>query len=501
MLCLTLTHPTISQWSETLHRYAGQYNCVELRIDLLEFIDTVEVVELARAISQPTILTARRTDDGGGWERGDETRRFEVLTDLLTEGDFSYVDLELDLRESPEGAALEDVAANAGSHIIRSLHDFDGMPEDILATLDGLARSSGEIPKLAVTPSGTRDVVDLFRAYRMARDRYDAGFILLGMGRFGVPTRILCGSYGALLTFASESGAEAAPGHMDPAVLQTVYGFSEIGAETRVFGVVGKPVLHSKPTHYHHPLFRRDELNAVYVPFPTDDVDAFFRLVDELPVEGFSVTIPHKEAVLKRLVATGAITDDGSKAAGSCNTVVRRGDGFVGVNTDVPGFLRPLQRVFGEEGLDGRRATVLGAGGAARAVCYALAASGVSTLVLNRTVSRAERLARDVAQMLPNGPWCGFGPLTDEGFALACEFDDIIVQTTGIGMAPHVDGDPAPGLRFSGSEVVYDIIYTPERTTFLQRAQAAGCRTITGRAMFDGQAAEQYELFRRRLSE
>lgn len=514
MVCLTLTLPTLDQWRDALDRYAGYYNCVELRVDLLSDPDSASVVELAAGIPQPTILTVRRVRDGGGFgtpSADHERERMALLEDLVASEAFAFVDLEEDVRDSDVAAAVEEAAETSGTRIIRSLHDFEGMPDDVEATLQRLAGPYGEIPKLAVTPNGTADAHRLFRAYASARSRHgEGGFILVGMGRFGVPTRILARLFGALLTYTSPSGAEAAPGHIDPETMETVFNASVHSAETRIFGVIGNPVLHSRSPHYHNPRFRRDELNAVYVPFPTDDVAEFFRLAETLKIQGFSVTIPHKEEVLAHLVQLGAEIDDGSRAAGSCNTVVRRGPdsleeggSFAGANTDVPGFLGPLEGLFGSDGLRGKRATVVGAGGASRAVCYGLASHGVSLLVLNRTVARARRLAENIRSILASGgrqiPEIEAGPLSTEGYRMSQGFRDIVVQTTGIGMAPNVDADPAGGLQFTGAEVVYDIIYTPERTVFLERAATAGCRVITGRAMFDGQAAEQYRLFTDRL--
>lgn len=514
MVCLTLTLQTLDEWRDTLERYAGYYQCVELRVDLLEDPDSASVVELASGIPQPTIVAVRRVRDGGGFgtpSADHERERLALLEDLVASETFAFVDLEDDLRGLGAAESVEAAAETTGTRIIRSLHDFEGIPDDIDATLDRLAGPHREIPKLAVTPNSTADVHRLFRAYGPACDRHgDGGFILLGMGRFGVPTRILSRLCGALLTYTSPTGAEAAPGHIDPETMDTVYNASVLQAEARIFGVIGNPVLHSRSPHYHNPRFRRDELNAVYVPFPTDDVAEFFHLAETLRIQGFSVTIPHKEAALAHLTRLGAKIDDGSRAAGSCNTVVRRGPdslaeggSFAGANTDVPGFLRPLEELFGSDGLLGKSATIIGAGGAARAVCYALASRGVSLLVLNRTLARAEQLVGDIRSILVDrgreASELAAAPLARDGFRRSEHYRDIVVQTTGIGMTPNVDADPAAELEFSGAEVVYDIIYTPERTVFLSRAEEAGCRVISGRAMFDGQAAEQYRMFAERV--
>jgi len=162
----------------------------------------------------------------------------------------------------------------------------------------------------------------------------------------------------------------------------------------------------------------------------------------------------------------------------------------------VAGFLQPLLSKLNRDSLDGFRATVVGAGGAARGIVFALLTAGASVLVVNRTPSRAEELVSTLAASAREREELVAGTLDSSGAQTAARFSDILVQTTSVGMHPNEGADPFPEYRFSGHEVVCDIIYTPERTAFLDRAAGAGCKTLTGRAMFDGQAAEQYRRFR-----
>jgi len=150
----------------------------------------------------------------------------------------------------------------------------------------------------------------------------------------------------------------------------------------------------------------------------------------------------------------------------------------------VEGFLNPLLRRLGEI-RPGLGATVIGAGGAARAVVCALARSGVRPLILNRSVQRARGLAEDFG--------CRGGGL--DQVELIQGHNELIVQTTSVGMEPAVEGDPLPDYRFNGSELVYDLVYKPQLTVFLKRAEAAGCTVIPGREMLDRQAEIQFKLF------
>jgi 3-dehydroquinate dehydratase/shikimate dehydrogenase len=219
----------------------------------------------------------------------------------------------------------------------------------------------------------------------------------------------------------------------------------------------------------------------VYLPFRVDELGPFLQTADLLEVRGLSVTVPFKERALRHL----ARADQAVTGAGACNTLVREAGGWAGANTDVPGFLAPLEREAPALLAAGTRAAVVGAGGAARAVVHALRSRGLRVLVLNRTPARARALARRFG--------CEWGGLDRAGLERLREPCALIVQTTPVGL--HGAGDPLQGYRFRGEELVYDLVYVPPLTPLLARAQAAGCRTIGGLAMLRAQAAAQFRLF------
>ncbi|MEE8440857.1 MAG: type I 3-dehydroquinate dehydratase [Spirochaetia bacterium] len=502
MICLALTGATLGENLALLQSQVDLVDLAELRIDLLSAGERTDIggfpERVAHTIGRPSgsplplICTARRAADGGSYV-GPERERLRLLEDGINAG-FGYVDLELDLRESPAGRAVAECARAAGCEVIRSIHDPVGQPADPAAIVRRLSDGGREIAKLAVTPRSTADLVCLLEA----GDRvHDVRKILIGMGPYGIPTRILSRRFGSLLTYVSAPDAvQAAPGHIGPAELLTLYRFRDITADTRFFGIIGSPVAHSRSPEYHNRRFAADRLNARYLPILVDDVGAFFELADRLPLHGVSVTIPHKRAVLPFL----ADVDAGTTAAGSCNTLVRPGaaapTGWQGANTDVPGFLAPLRQAFGTIP-PGMGATVIGAGGAARAVVYALLQEGARVLVVNRSADRAACLVSDL-QPFVVGSGAAASPASLKAGSLTPDVDltgyrDVIVQTTSVGM--HGAGDPAPWLEFDGSELVYDIVYTPSDTPIIVRARSAGCRTVTGDRMFDAQADSQYRLF------
>ncbi len=508
MICFTLSADTLDGMSAQIDRYRGCFDMVELRLDLLK---QEERDKLVRAASLPVwsdgvalILTFRRQTDGGAWSGEDTPRLNYVLSlvenhaaSLVREGRRVFIDLEDDVGAVAAGREVADAAARHGVRIIRSRHDFQGTPDDPAAVLGELAACGGpgEIPKLAVQVRGSRDLVRLVRAADSVRGNAGS-VIIVGMGPYGFPSRVLAPRIGSFLSYGSDPGAgrgHAAPGQIDPRTMAELYRYRSQGPNTEVFGIIGNPVLHSRSPAFHNAEFERQGRDAVYVPFPTDDIEAFRELMTLLDIRGLSVTIPHKEVVagwFNGAGAQGVTCSPELTAVGACNTVVRdAGGNLVGANTDVEGFLEPLLRRVPD--LRNRGVTVLGAGGAARAVVYALLSSGARVLVLNRNQDRAESLAHEYAHL----GQISAGALSPEALPLLATHNDIVVQTTSVGMAPELGADPLPFYRFSGTEVLYEIIYSPPQTRLVSRAQAAGCSVVGGEEMFNAQAERQAQLF------
>ena len=507
MICLALAGTTIADNLALLKAHASRVDLAELRIDLLDADEKAAHIEFPALAARvqggragrklPLIGTVRRASDGGCFE-GSEDERHRLLDRAIAAG-FSYVDLEADLRESPAGQALAERARLAGCEIIRSFHDPVSQPADLAAVVRRLSDGGREIAKLAVTPGSTSDLVALLEAGDSTRD---VRKILVGMGPYGTPSQILSRRFGSILAYVSDRGTvQAAPGHIDPEQMDSLYRFRGISPNTRIFGIIGNPISHSRSPEYHNRRFAADRIDACYLSFLVDDVRSFFVLAARLPIRGFSVTLPHKQAVLPFL----SEVDAGTTAAGSCNTIVPRAAGvppggpanWAGLNTDVAGFLAPLQDQLGVAAV-GKGATVIGAGGAARAIVFALLREGMRVLVLNRSADRATRLVSDLQALVADRGGGSFASLTARALSADTNlagYRDVIVQTTSLGM--HGTGDPAPWLEFDGSELVYDIVYTPAETPFILRARAAGCRTVTGDRMFEAQADAQYHLFSR----
>lgn len=242
----------------------------------------------------------------------------------------------------------------------------------------------------------------------------------------------------------------------------------------------------------HNSAFKALGVNAYYLFLETAP-DGFRRLLREkkrLPLSGFNLTVPHKEMVLPFLDKTSPEV----RLIGACNTVRINGSRWEGHNTDAYGFLKGLEeKKFHPKGKD---VIVIGAGGAARAVIFVLLSQGVKSLVvLNRTLSKAEKLVRGFSSRFPDSLY-GAARLDPENIRTFLPGKHLIVNTTSVGLKAG-EGSPVSSKDFprvTGRVLAYDLIYGP-RTSFLKIAQAKGCRTQDGLAMLLHQGAKAFEIW------
>jgi 3-dehydroquinate dehydratase/shikimate dehydrogenase len=488
-ICLCLTGSTFEQNLKVLDEYRRYIDLVELRADCLLPDERFFIRSFPERAGIPVILTARRKVDGGFFESG-ESYRVTMLSNGLAFADadrrrnFAYIDMEEDL----DVPGLEEAARTFGTRIIRSCHNTEGMIDNIAGKLRKLRRIGDEIVKVAVTPHNLKDVA---RVFREAKETADMEKILICMGPLGASTRILAAKTGSFLSYCSAAGKEGTPpgaaGQLSPSELTEVYRFREIGSATKIFGLAGYPLRSSHSPHIFNTAFRHENINAVYLPFPSDNIAHFLVLAEELEIAGAGITVPHKEKIIPFLKSVS----EGIEKAGACNTILpedtETGRVWNGRNTDMLGFSESLLDFIGKKNLRGLKITVLGAGGAAKAVVAEIHRLSGKCLVMNRNPTRAKDLA------LSHGfKWSGFD---GHGLDMMGKFSDIIVQATSVGMAPNTDVDPFDLYDFTGREIVMDLIYKPPQTAFLRRAAAAGCKTLNGFGMLVRQAKYQYQFF------
>ncbi|UWE02885.1 shikimate dehydrogenase [Laceyella sacchari] len=260
-----------------------------------------------------------------------------------------------------------------------------------------------------------------------------------------------------------------------------------IDSHTGLLGLLGDPVSHSKsPVMMNAALA---ELNApyVYLAFRVSPsaLEEAVRGLRALDVKGWNVTIPHKVAIMEHLDGL----DDTAREIGAVNTVVKREGKWIGYNTDGAGYLRSLQEQISFEPAE-QRVVLLGAGGAARAVGYALAAAGVSSItVANRTVAKAEELAHHLSRYTQTKA------VAVNDSRKEIEAATLIINTTSVGMVPRTEEMPIPGEWLNAHHLVSDLVYHPRMTALLQAAKAKGAIIHTGEGMLLHQAALALELW------
>ena len=258
-------------------------------------------------------------------------------------------------------------------------------------------------------------------------------------------------------------------------------------AETRLYGLFGDPVKHSLSPLLHNGLFREKGINAAYLAFQVKKgwLGLAFESMRAMSMAGANLTIPHKEDAIEFI---DDIPEDVDRAVGALNTVVNKDGKLLGYNTDVPGFLMALREELDFDA-SGKSIVVAGAGGAARAVVFALARTGAERIYLvNRTADRAEGLAEYASSFFPKTDIEPSAPQDSELKKIA-----LVVNATSLGMHAG-DAMPVDLEDFSGNTRVYDLVYSAE-TALLKAAKKAKLRHADGLGMLVNQAAIAFELW------
>ncbi len=259
---------------------------------------------------------------------------------------------------------------------------------------------------------------------------------------------------------------------------------------TRVLGVFGHPVSHSLSPAMHNAAIEALHIDYIYVPFHVlpEGLEKAVAGIRGLQIAGVNVTIPHKERIIGYLDEVG----DYALRIGSVNTVINR-DGFLrGDSTDGPGFLRSAEAAWGS--LEGCKAVILGGGGSARAVAFALAEIGCKIVIANRTKERAMELAEGLKAVYSGGDIHTVA-LEREELADRVLEAELLVNTTSVGMHPNVDEIPLDSDLLHPNLMVYDLVYNPVRTRLVEEAERRGARAMTGLGMLVHQGALSFEMW------
>ncbi len=526
---------------------------VELRID--PFFEPgppspaklAAVVELVNRCPLPCIFTCRPVWEGGLYE-GDEQSRLSIIEHAgLAEHPPAYLDIELaayqrsaNLRQKVHLVVDHPSAVRPQpTQLILSSHDFQSRPADLTARLEAMTIApAARVQKIvwACPPGDLRDSLDLLKILHQRQKPT----IALGMGETGLLTRVLAQKFGGHVSFCTLDDQQGtAPGQVSISTMRGLYGWNRINPATLVFGVIGWPVGHSMSPPIHNAGFASVGFDGVYLPMPISPGYESFAgnlqallAFKELNFRGASVTIPHKENLIrfvKQRNHPGDFIEPLAEKIGAANTLVVRDDGTLAIsNTDYAAALDAVcdGLSISRHQLAGKRVAVLGAGGAARAIVAGFAHHGATVVVYNRTFDRARQLADEFDGQGGKVVAARFEKLCDT----CCE---VIINCTPVGMHPNVDASPLdmhelPQLRTNHHDpdqhadvsryddlevtetqseirnsrfeirncsVVFDTIYHPVQTRLLRDAAAKGCVTIPGVEMFVRQAVGQFELW------
>ncbi|KAI5074116.1 hypothetical protein GOP47_0010077 [Adiantum capillus-veneris] len=488
-LCAPLVAKSAEEMREQMHlAHLQGADIVELRLDhIAHFNPLVDLPLLLKDRPLPAIVTYRPTWEGGEYV-GDEAARLDALRLAMNFG-ADFIDVEL--KAAPEFIANLQDKKSTGCKILVSNHNFEMTPsaESIGSLVAKIVSCGADIVKFVTTAQKITDVATVFQILA----RCQVPTIALVMGQSGLISRLLSPKYGGFLTFGSlASGKESASGQPTLSDLRNIYSLGRVNRQTKVFGIIGKPVGHSKSPIIHNAAFREIGYDGIYVPFLVDNLREFLNVYNTSDFSGFSVTIPHKEAALECCDEVDPL----AKAVGAVNTIVRRkSDGkLIGYNTDCEGAISAIEdglrggesNTTDKSPLSGRYFVVIGAGGAGKALAYGAKSRGAKVFIANRSYERAKVLADALGgEALSLEQLNTFQPV--DGMVLA--------NTTSVGMSPNIAETPIAKDALRKYSLVFDAVYTPRITRLLTEAEESGAEVVSGLEMFIRQAIKQFSLF------
>jgi 3-dehydroquinate dehydratase / shikimate dehydrogenase len=471
-ICIALGIGEPRQLSESAEREAAANEpFLEFRLDYLSRPE--QGVEIIRATVERhpgcAILATCRRHQNHGRFNGSVEDQIRIL-EASAEAGAQALDVEI---ETAELAADRLQTLRDDAKLIVSYHNFEATPH-LDHVIKRMTRISADAYKIVTT---ARKPSDCGRILAFARSNPRIPMIVLAMGEAGFPTRVLSTSFSGLFTYAApDSTLGTAAGQVSAHALRRLYRIDKLSKASKVYGVIADPVRHSISPAVHNRGFQARRLDSVYLPFlvaPTHLKD-FMELADNLPIAGFSVTIPHKQKILRYLDTVDPI----ARRIGAVNTVWRKAGKWRGANTDAAGVTVPLSKHLRPAK---SRLLIVGNGGAARGAACALLDAGAHVTLTGRNPDRVRALAKA----------CGADSLVRE--QLAKHHFDAVVHATPLGMAPHTEG-----CFFDGeipADIVFDLVYNPIETTLIRRAREQKKVVIPGVEMFIEQAVRQFETW------
>jgi 3-dehydroquinate dehydratase/shikimate dehydrogenase len=416
-----------------------------------------------------TLLATCRRHQNHGKFNGSIEEQFAIL-DLAIDHGAHAIDIEI---ETAEAAHDRMNHFRGRAEVIVSYHNFEATPP-MDTVVNRMLKVHADAFKIVTT---ARKPSDNVRVLAAAKALPKQKLVVLAMGELGFPTRVLSPVFGGIYTYAAPMCADGtAAGQVGAKYLRHLYRVEKLHKSAKIYGVIADPVRHSISPAVHNRAFQSRRIDAVYLPFLVTPacLRDFFSMAERLPLAGFSVTIPHKQKIIRYLDAVDPL----ARRIGAVNTVWRKAGKWRGTNTDAAGVTGPLSRLLR---LQNASVLIVGNGGAARGAACALHDAGANIAVVGRNPDRVRALAKVASAE----------PLLRE--QLAARKFDAIVHATPLGMFPHTNE-----CFFDGAipgEVVFDMVYNPMETLLLKRAREQGKTVVPGIDMFIEQAVRQFEIW------
>jgi 3-dehydroquinate dehydratase/shikimate dehydrogenase len=473
-VCVAIAASSPEELIEKAREAARENPFLEFRLDYLPnpAAAIARIQQFLYELGEVTAIATCRREPNGGKFKGSIEAEIQILEKAIAAG-CDLIDIEIETAEKLKAAELARIRS-LGAALIISYHDFKAT-RDLDRMFEKIQRYTPDFVKMVSTATCLADNLTMMHFLERSSDA--ANVVGICMGEQGLISRVLGVRAGSIFTFASaHAGEETGPGQIAARALHEIFRIDQVSPATRVYGVVGNPVMHSLSPLIHNLAFRRETVNAVFLPLQATTLSDVLRLVKEVPLHGLAVTMPFKGEILKHLTNTDAL----SEKIGACNTVVRAQDGnLYGFNTDVAAVVRPLERRLP---LRGARVLVIGAGGAARAAVFGLKDKEADVTIVNRTPETAQKLARQAKARTIR-----YDQLAKASF-------DVILNATPIGMAGHKQQSWLTPDQLN-ARVVFDMVYNPIETPLLRMAREKGLPVITGVEMFVQQGARQFEIW------
>lgn len=457
MICAVIKGPTKQAIKNQLAQAKQEADLVELRIDAFKEIDLDFLTELRKNFSLPMIFTLR--------SQKSEAER-QVWLEKLAALQPEYLDLDYDL---PKKFIKKIALAYPKIKIILSYHNFKEVP-DLEKLYQKMAQTQAHYYKIAVTPQSSIDTLKLLKWVREKEQKV----IAIAMGSKGEISRILAPLFGIPITYAFlDANQQTAEGQFAVETLRERYHYNRLSRKTALYALIGDPVTLSISDVTHNQVFKYYNWDAVYVKIQisSEELGPFIQLAKALLIQGISVTMPLKEAIIPHL----DLIDPMAKEIGAVNTLILNKGKYKGTNTDGAGALNAIQQV---KPIAGLKIAIIGAGGAAKAIGYEAIQRGATVLFINRTRERALRLAKQ---------WSCEALSLDEALSSDPTYD-VLVNTLPVDIPQAIQ-------LIHPKKLIMDIRTRPKETLFLQAAKRKHCPVIYGSQMFIEQALGQFHTW------